>query len=49
LAVDKNRGDEQVEACSMQTGAEESVQIFPGKTFIGKFYRGQLSINFKIT
>jgi hypothetical protein len=33
----------------MQVGAEESVQIFPRETFIGKFYRGQVSINFKIT
>jgi hypothetical protein len=24
----------------MQVGAEESVQIFPGKKFMGKFYRG---------
>jgi len=49
LAVDKNKEDEQVEACSMQVGAEKSVQIFPGKMFVGKFYRGQVSINFKIT
>ena len=32
----------------MQGSADECLQIFPGKTFIGKFFRGQGKYKFKV-